>query len=469
MGKNQPYVDIRGYHKGVTGSCIRNTVHFSNGDKFRFLMEYGMYQGEGHKGIDYNDSITPSKIDAVIVTHTHLDHDGALPIFVRKGYTKNFYMTNAAACVIDIGLEDSYNIMVKDSKLKRQKILFSSSDIDMTLKQIKALKYEESFRIHPNITITFFNNGHLIGSSIVLVQIDDPKGTINLLYTGDYKPQNVFLDIKPLPCWVYALPNLTIITECTYGTTNSWDIEYKWKEDIINACSENKIIFNNAFGQGRFQELMYRIRKLEDEGLIPKDYPVKVDGSTGIDYTFRYISHSNVLRIKDEMKSFFPYNLQFVDNKSRPAVLEDKSGKIIIATSGMGTHGPAATYIPHFLSNPNALIYFTGYTSEGSTGRTICEANYGDEVHFKNGKIVKKIARVEQTSEFSSHAKADEIIDFLNMFSPRSILINHGEPSIKTAFEKRVQNETGVKKTGILGMEYVYRVNPYGIDKPVKK
>ena len=152
---------------------------------------------------------------------------------------------------------------------------------------------------------------------------------------------------------------------------------------------------------------MYRIRKLEDEGLIPKDYPVKVDGSTGIDYTFRYISHSNVLRIKDEMKSFFPYNLQFVDNKSRPAVLEDKSGKIIIATSGMGTHGPAATYIPHFLSNPNALIYFTGYTSEGSTGRTICEANYGDEVHFKNGKIVKKIARVEQNSEFSSHAKAD--------------------------------------------------------------
>ena len=162
MGKNQPYVDIRGYHKGVTGSCIRNTVHFSNGDKFRFLMDYGMYQGEGHKGIDYNDSITPSKIDAVIVTHTHIDHDGALPIFVRKGYTKNFYMTNAAACVIDIGLEDSYNIMVKDSKLKRQKILFSSSDIDMTLKQIKALKYEESFRIHPNITITFFNNGHLL-------------------------------------------------------------------------------------------------------------------------------------------------------------------------------------------------------------------------------------------------------------------------------------------------------------------
>ena len=96
----KPYADIRGYHKGVTGSCIRNTVHFSDGNKFRFLVDFGMYQGEGHHGIEYNDSVSPEKIDTILLTHTHLDHDGALPIFVRKGYNKDIYMSNASSAVL---------------------------------------------------------------------------------------------------------------------------------------------------------------------------------------------------------------------------------------------------------------------------------------------------------------------------------------------------------------------------------
>lgn len=470
MTKGKPYVDIRGYHEGVTGSSIRNTVHFSDGEIFRFLVDYGMYQGEGHNGIEYNDSITPGKIGAVLLTHTHLDHDGALPIFVKEGYSGEIYMSEAAATVIDIGLEDSYNIMKRDAKIKKQPILFSLSDVDLTKKQIKAVKFEKPIKIHNNITVTFFNNGHLIGSSVILVQIEDYNGSsINLLYTGDYKPNNIFLDIKPFPEWVYALPNLTIITEATYGSTNSEDIDYTWENDIIEACSRDSLIFNCAFGQGRAQELLYHIRRLQDLGEIPKDYPVKLDGTTAIDYTFRYLSHCNITKIKVDNKNFFPHNLQFVDNETRPAVLGTRERQIIISTSGMGSHGPAATYIPHYLSNPNALIYFPGYTSEGTLGRKVFEAEQGEEILFKDGQTVVKNALVKQTSEFSSHAKADELIEFINMFSPRSVLINHGEPSVKVIFEERVKKELDIKKTGILGMGYVFRVDSYGIAKKVRK
>lgn len=465
----KPYEDIRGYNEGVTGSSTRNTVHFSDGNKFRFLVDFGMYQGEGHHGIEYNDSISPEKIDAILLTHTHLDHDGALPIFVRKGYNKNIYMSDASAAVIDIGLMDSYNIMKRDAKLKRQPILFSESDIEQTIKQIKAVKYEQTIKIHSNISVTFFNNGHLIGASAILVQIDEPGGIINLLYTGDYKPNNIFLDIKPFPSWVYALPNLTIISEATYGSTNSWEVAHTWEDDIIEACSRNQLIFNCAFGQGRAQELMYRIRILQDAGNIPKDYPVLIDGTTTISYTFRYLDRSNIIQMKEEAKNFLPYNIQFVDNKSRPALLEKKNRAIFISTSGMGSHGPAATYIPHFLSNQNALIYIPGYASEGTLARKIVEANYGEEILFKDGHSVIKKAEVKQTGEFSSHATADQIIEFFQHFAPLSILLNHGEPKNKEILEARVQKELGIKKTGILGMGYVYRVNSYGIDKAVKK
>ena len=87
--KTTDYVEIRGYHKGVTGSTIRNTTHFSDGTIFRYLVDFGMYQGEGHsRGLDYNDSVNPKKINAILITHPHLDHDGALPIFVKKVTTR---------------------------------------------------------------------------------------------------------------------------------------------------------------------------------------------------------------------------------------------------------------------------------------------------------------------------------------------------------------------------------------------
>ncbi len=469
MTNGKPYVDIRGYNPDVTGSCIRNTVHFSDGEVFRFLVDHGMYQGEGHKSLEYNDSVNPKKINAILLTHTHLDHDGALPIFVKNGYDKKIYMSDSSAAVIDIGFDDNYNIMKRDSKIKKQPILFSTNDIEKTIQQIEAVKYEKPIKIHKNITVTFFNNGHLIGASIILVQIEEINGTINLLYTGDYKANNVLLDIKPLPPWIYALPNLTIITESTYGSTSSSDIKHTWHNDIIEACSRNSVVLNCAFGQGRTQELLYYIRQMEDAGEIPKDYPVKVDGTTAISYTFRYLDRSNIIPFNENARYFFPYNIQFVDNKTRPAILNDSSRQIIISTSGMGSHGPAATYIPHLLSNPNALIYFPGYTAEGTLGRKIFEADYGQEIEFKDSYLTVKRAQVLQTSEFSSHAKADEIIDFIDMFIPRSVLFTHGAIEKKITLEERVKRELGINKTGILGIGLVYRIDSYGIAKAVKK
>lgn len=470
MIKGKPYIDIRGYNEGVTGSTTRNTVHFTDGTTYRYLVDHGMYQGEGHnRGIEYNDSVNPKKINSILLTHPHLDHDGALPIFVKNGYKGKIYMTDAAACLIDIGFNDSYSIMKKDTKLLKKPPLYCENDIEQTLRQIEAIKFEQPIKIHNYITVTFFNNGHLIGSSIILVQIDEPGcEPVNLLYTGDYKPTNVFLDIKPLPYWVYALQNLTIISEATYGTTNSWDITRDWEDNIIEACSQNRTIVQFAFAQGRYQEMLYRIAKLKDDGKIPKDYPIKADGKTGIDYTFRQISNSNIIRFKEGMTHFFPTNLQFVDDKTRPAVMNYNGGQIIITTSGMGTNGPAREYVPHFLKKPKALMYFPGYLSEGTIGRRMYEAEYGETIMI-HGEPVVKNAEVLQTLQFSSHATADELEEFYSMFSPRSILFTHGTLDRKEALEIRTKRELGIKKTGILGMGYVFRVNSYGIDKKIKK
>ena len=199
------------------------------------------------------------------------------------------------------------------------------------------------------------------------------------------------------------------------------------------------------------------------------DYPVKIDGKTTMAYSFRYLDRSNIIKIKNEALNFFPYNIQFVDDKSRPNMLNINSRAMFISTSGMGSKGPAATYIPRYLSNPNALIYIPGYSSEGTLARKIIEADYEDLIEFKDGSSTVKYADVRKTGEFSSHSPADVLIEFYTMFAPMSILFTHGEIEKKEALEKRTQQELGIKKTGILGMGYVYRINSYGIDKKVKK
>lgn len=483
------YNDMRAYHHGVTGSCIRNTFHFSDGLKTRILIDKGISQGKDSqynienknctKLLDYYDGVNPEKITATIITHPHADHDGAIAAFVNQGYTGKFFMCTPCSIILPTSLNDIYNVMKKTAKTKKLPVLYDEQTNSKVLNQVRACKFEVPVPITDRITVTFFNNGHLVGASIVLLQVIDPSGEeINLLFTGDYKSSNLFLDLKPLPEWVYKLQNLTIICESTYGTTNSEDVKEVWANNMEEACYKKSIIVIPTFAQGRMQEMMYHLKELQDNGIVPKDYVIEVAGNSGIEYTKTYINNSRDLQIKDEMIhsdedykqiAFYPKNIHFVDSSLHTSVrIDNKTPRIILTTSGMGNFGPANSYIPEVLPNPNAVIHFTGYLAENTLGRKLQEAEYGESVNIK-GMIIAKRSCIFSTSEFSSHAKADELINFLNKFCSRAILLNHGEPDVKTEFAKRVAKETTTRKVGVLGNGYVYRIDPYGIVKAVEK
>lgn len=145
--------------------------------------------------------------------------------------------------------------------------------------------------------------------------------------------------------------------------------------------------------------------------------------------------------------------------------LEDRNKKIIVTTSGMGSYGPAQTYIPEYLSRENALIQFTGYTAEGTMGNRLKETKKGETVEVA-GIIRKKRAEVEYTTEYSAHAKADEMIEFLKQFKNlKLVLVNHGEIHSKNVFANRIVEEVDTKRVGLLGREYFFRVNSYGLVK----
>lgn len=464
--KNRFYMDVQTLNSGVTGSCHLCIVKYPNGNSTRFIVDCGLFQGNDETntenlGFPFNED----SIEFVLITHNHIDHVGRLPLLYKNGFHGKIYTTPPTAVLLELALFDSYRVLKETAKRRHHPNLYSDSDVYATLKLIKPLPFYKSVTLDEHIKVTFFYNGHLIGAAIVLVEISYPgEENINWLFTGDYSNSNIFFDVLALPQEVREMP-LYIMQESTYGDMNSDEIVPCFETNVLHALEQNSntTVVVPVFSLGRSQEILYFLRNLQDTGKLSMQTPIFFDGKLARRYTELYLSGS--LGVKKDMLDFLPHNLQYVDTGIRDSVLADNSEKIILTSSGMGSYGPAPQYISTFIKQRNALIHFTGYTAEGTLGRSLQNAAIGDIVKI-GGVLAEKQAQVEYTSEFSAHAKADEMIAFLQQFkSLNLVLINHGDTEVKETFAKRVIKEVKTKDVGIASRDIFFRVSPYHLIK----
>lgn len=392
-----------------------------------------MFQERKYDELNNELPFDPEKVDFCLITHTHVDHIGRLPYMVKKGFYRPIYVTETTNKLLPLALNDSFKVLSSVSKRKNVKCLYSEA------------------------------NGHLVGAALILVQISYPEyEDINLLFTGDYNNKNMFFNVNPIPKWILELP-LTVIQESTYGDMDSTEIKEIFKENIKKCIESDGTVLTLVFSLGRAQEILYELKCMQENCELDSNIPIYFDGKLAIRYTNLYIKDG--LGIKPEMKDFLPQNLTFVDNESRSDVLKSTSKKIIVTTSGMGSYGPAQVYIPEYISRSNTLIHFTGYTAEGTMGGKLKNAETGSMVEV-GGLIAKKRANVEYTTEYSAHAKADEMIEFLKQFKNlKLVLVNHGESQTKNIFAERIVEEVDAKRVGLLGREYFFRIDSYGLVK----
>lgn len=465
---NRFYADVQALHEEVTGSCILVNVKFPDGTTKRILVDCGLFQEGDYSEYNKDLPFNVLNIDHVIVTHNHVDHTGRLPLLVQHGYRGKTHMSHDTATLIPNALKDSYKVLKIRAQLANEHVLYTEDDVDKTLELIEGHNFEESIWLDENIKITFFMNGHLPGAVAFLLQVkyhsrEKHYEDINMLFTGDYNNKNVFFDVNPIPKWVHQLP-LTIVQEATYGNMNSSDIKQVFVENLMKALYLNKEIIIPVFSLGRSQEILYLLRKLQDENKLNKNIPIYFDGKLGIKYTRLFTTGK--IQIKEECKDFLPENLTYVTSlKQRNEITSDYKCKIILTTSGMGSQGPAQYYLPIYIKRSNVLIHFTGYCAEGTLGRMLYESK-NDSVVEVFGLKVRKAADVQFTSEFSAHAKADELIDFLRPFENiKFLLINHGSSDAKDDYAERVIKELDPKNVCVLNRNYFFRVNGYGLAK----
>lgn len=460
---SKAYADIMACHPGVTGSNILIVGKYDDGKTIKGCVDMGLFQEKEFSDLNSKLLCKPDTLDFVLVTHNHIDHTGRLPLLMQKGYSGNIYTSYITKQLIPLALSDSFRVLNKVAKRNNEKPLFVENDINTTLSKVIGCPYNEEIQLTPNVKATFFSNGHLLGAAMILVQITrEGYEDINILFTGDYNNKNMFFDVAPIPDKIKSLP-LTIVQESTYGDMYSSEVTKCFEENVVSAIKKRKTVLVPVFSLGRAQEILYIIKTLQKSGKISTSIPIYFDGKLAIKYTNIYLNGN--VNIKEEMKDFLPENLIFVNKNIRYDILEDDEPKIILTTSGMGSYGPATTYIPRLLCKENVLIQFTGYTSEGTLGHRLRTTPKGKQIEVAGLRVIKR-ADVEYTTEFSAHAKADEMIEFLQQFKNlKLVLLNHGEPEVKEKFSQCILREVNTEYVGILGNEYLFRIGPNGLVK----
>lgn len=468
VAKNfQPYVDIMQPPSEVTGSFILCEVKLPT-TTVKFTVDCGLYQEKEYERENDNFRVSPEEVDFVVLTHNHVDHNGRLPFFVRHGFSGNIYTTRVTKSILGRSLDDNVRVLKDIRKYRDTNIYYDSIDVQKTLDLVVGCDYNQPIDAHKYVRLHFIMNGHLFGAASVLAEIHYP-GTDNIyiLFSGDYNNKNMFFYVSPPRKWITQLP-LTVIIESTYGAMDSRDVKRVFMGNVTSAIAQGKTIVLPVFSLGRAQEILYVLKRMQMDELLDVNIPIYYDGKLSFSYTDAIMRMQEIgsLHFFEDKVDFMPENLTRIrDPIARGRVINDQKSKIIVTTSGNGSYGSAQAYIKELIQRKNVLIHFTGFCTEDSLGYELKRTPKHETVWVSGSKVLK-LADVEYTSEFSAHAKANELIGFLKKFKNlKLVLVNHGVMEVKDTFAGRVVKEVNCNDVGILGKDYFYRVNSYGLDK----
>jgi metallo-beta-lactamase family protein len=434
---------------GAAGT-VTGSKHLLELDGRRILIDCGLFQGLKELRLRNWGAllVDPARIDAVVLTHAHLDHCGYLPRFVAAGFRGRVFCTAGTRDLCTLVLPDSARIQEEDARQANRhhysrhvpaQPLYTENDAVRALDRLQPVGYDRPIPVVPGVEVEFINAGHLLGSAYARIT----TGGKTILFGGDLGRYGRPVLPDPTPVREADI----LLLESTYGDRlHEADDDGTRLARIVNeTATQGGRLIIPSFAIGRVEEVLYWIKRLEDQGRIPV-LPVFVDSpmaAGALQFYTNRISEldENIRPLNRDVTAFVTRRLTTVTSvQESKELMASRTPAIVIASSGMATGGRVLHHLAAALPDPKNVVLFVGFQAAGTRGRLLCDGAKQVKIH---GQFVPVAARIELLDSMSAHADAGEIMRWLSGFvrPPSTTYLVHGEPGPLQTLAARITAE----------------------------
>ena len=412
----------------------------------RLLVDCGLFQG--YKQLRLRNwsplPVAADEIDAVVLTHAHLDHSGYLPLLARQGFRGRVHATVATRDLCGILLPDSGHLQEEDaafvnrhgySRHKPAQPLYTRRDAVDCLPLIHAEPWHQVFSPIKGWRVSFYRAGHILGAASVLIEVAGRK----LLFSGDLGRDDDLLMLPPDPP-----PSAdTVLIESTYGDRDhpKENVLSELGDALQKVSARGGVAVVPVFAVGRAQSVLYAIAQLKDQGRIPSSLPIFLDSPMAVHTTALYGRHPNDHRLTAEALRSLEHTAHMIETTEQSKALSRHHGPmVILAASGMATGGRVLHHLSLNLPNHRNMVVLTGYQAPGTRGATLAS---GSDVLRIHGQDVPVRAEVVQMESASAHADRKQLLAWLKRMpsAPDQVYVTHGELQASDALRQKIERE----------------------------
>jgi len=443
----------------------------------RILVDCGLFQGRDEERRNRDPfPFVPSGIDAVLLTHAHMDHSGRIPLLAKQGYKGKVLATLPTTELCEVLWKDSAKLMKEESEWKTKKNLrkglekveplYSQEDAEEALTLLSAVSYDDIFEPAPGFRVRFRDAGHILGSAILEVWIREEDREAKVVFSGDLGPQQTVMERTP----AFIADAAVGVIESTYGNRlhkSNQETRAEFRGVMNAALKEHSKVLIPTFAVDRAQRILYELALMQQEGLFRDGIPIYFDSPMGVKATEIYKDHLSLMsaelqeQLRKDQDPFSPEGLRYVESVEDSQSINSVESAIVLAGSGMCNGGRIVHHLKHNLWKRNTHVVFVGYQAQGTLGRRLVE---GEKTVRVAGEEVEVKASLHTINGFSAHADRDDLLAWASNFRDGPLfVVTHGEPASAESLAEALKAQGLRAEVPTVGQEFEIRPSAPGV------